>query len=655
MFAFTTCTNEGMEGNLINWNRSDLIWNDTFSAELEELCLEKAPGIKVLPIELEFEESVNLCSVLKSEIYTYQASLNETNLETIVDDNNFKAMTPFWTGYTDEASSGIFLSQNGKLFFEDKDSSLDWVWGEPNGGSIQNCTAFRNRFTNLVSDVSCKSEAYPSCQFLSRPKFQFRGEQNLGLDPLEIFVLKMEEDMSPEEYHMKSFFGTTLTMRADPTGGPSWELISNSKTIAIQNSSSYFGIGTHTWNDIENNETITLNLNACHEDEFSCADGNCVNKWNRCDQTYNCADESDELKCEYVILPSTYNKLLPPRNTNGKTPIRIELVLRELLSINILKETFKLKFSFRSLWTDKRLEYTNLQQQNVNILEPEDWNDMWVPNFLFDNTQNSLTTFDMTNEKDSSVNVILQNPDGIPDDKSRLVKNFYYLGSDVIISKLNVYTVDFNCNLKWINYPFDIQTCPMQIRISTSKPELVNFNVTSIMYANNYSNYKIHQGNISFVTNVQNETIIEVPLILVRDIKSIILNTYMPTFILTLINQLTNYHIGYEMFEAVITINATTLLTLTSLFISVFDSLPKTTEIKLIDIWMLTTFVYPFIIIVIHTLVHINSRNQSKQARRFERGLMAFGKVGLPLLFAVFTVVYAINGAQLLTQNSALM
>ena len=151
---------------------------------------------------------------------------------------------------------------------------------------------------------------------------------------------------------------------------------------------------------------------------------------------------------------------------------------------------------------------------------------MWVPNFLFENTQNSLTTFDMPNEKDSSVSVILQNPYGMPDDKSNLVKDFYYLGSDVMISKVNVYTVDFNCKLKWINYPFDIQTCPMQIRISTSKPDLVDFNVTSIMFANNYSNYKIHQGNISFVTNVQNETIIEVPLILVRDIKSILLNTY---------------------------------------------------------------------------------------------------------------------------------
>ena len=202
MLAFTTCTYEGMEGNLLSWNRSDLTWNDTFPAELDELCTEKAPGIKVLPVELTFEESVNLCSVLKSEIYTYQASLNDTNLETIVDDNNFKDMTPFWTGYTDQASSGIFLSHNGKLFFNDTKSALDWVWGEPNGGLIQNCTAFRNRFTNLVSDVSCKSLAYPSCQFLSRPKFHFRGNfGDLGLRR----NLQIEDDVFLNANHFDDY------------------------------------------------------------------------------------------------------------------------------------------------------------------------------------------------------------------------------------------------------------------------------------------------------------------------------------------------------------------------------------------------------------------------------------------------------------------
>ena len=142
---------------------------------------------------------------------------------------------------------------------------------------------------------------------------------------------------------------------------------------------------------------------------------------------------------------------------------------------------------------------------------------------------------------------------------------------------------------------------------------------------------------------------VEIPLTFRRDIKSILLTTYMPTLILTLINQLTNYFIGPDMFETVVTINATTLLTLTSLFISTFESLPQTTNIKLIDVWMLAPFVYPFCIIIIHTLIHVNSRNGSRHTKVFEWTLLMIGKVGLPVAFAVFTVAYGAYGASLMT------
>ena len=259
----------------------------------------------------------------------------------------------------------------------------------------------------------------------------------------------------------------------------------------------------------------------------------------------------------------------------------------------------------------------------------------------------------MTDETNSFVQLVLTDPKGMPDDKSSLMRNFKYTGSSVDIFKVNVYTVEFECEFAWKNYPFDIQTCPINMTLSTLNPELVDFHVLSNLMDHSYSNYIIEQGNVSIIDQSTKYVQFEIPLIFKRDTKSIFLNTYLPTFILTLINQLTNYYIGYEMFEAVITINATTLLTLTSLFISVFDSLPQTTEIKLIDVWMLATFVYPFITIIIHTLVHVNSRNRSKKAKKVERMLMAFGKVGLPIIFGAFTVVYAVIGANILLNSNS--
>ena len=100
----------------------------------------------------------------------------------------------------------------------------------------------------------------------------------------------------------------------------------------------------------------------------------------------------------------------------------------------------------------------------------------------------------------------------------------------------------------------------------------------------------------------------------IRDFTPLLLNTYLPTFILTIINQLTNYFVGFEMFEGIITINATVLMTLASLFISVFNSMPQSTYIKMMDVWMIVTFVYPFAIIFLHTVVHVQYKKNLKKA-----------------------------------------
>ena len=44
-------------------------------------------------------------------------------------------------------------------------------------------------------------------------------------------------------------------------------------------------------------------------------------------------------------------------------------------------------------------------------------------------------------------------------------------------------------------------------------------------------------------------------------------------------------------FEAIVTVNVTLLLVLTTLFIGISNSLPKTAYIKVIDIWLITNLV----------------------------------------------------------------
>ncbi len=71
-----------------------------------------------------------------------------------------------------------------------------------------------------------------------------------------------------------------------------------------------------------------------------------------------------------------------------------------------------------------------------------------------------------------------------------------------------------------------------------------------------------------------------------RRIMSAILTIYVPTFLILCIVYATNFFKEF-FFEAIVTVNLTALLVLTTLFISVSGSLPATAYVKMVDIWLI--------------------------------------------------------------------
>lgn len=49
-----------------------------------------------------------------------------------------------------------------------------------------------------------------------------------------------------------------------------------------------------------------LLLTACRADQYTCHDGTCIRKIQRCDLEVNCPDQSDEQLCKAVVVPSDY-------------------------------------------------------------------------------------------------------------------------------------------------------------------------------------------------------------------------------------------------------------------------------------------------------------------------------------------------------------
>ena len=86
---------------------------------------------------------------------------------------------------------------------------------------------------------------------------------------------------------------------------------------------------------------------------------------------------------------------------------------------------------------------------------------------------------------------------------------------------------------------------------------------------------------------------------------SILLVTYLPTLLMNIINQATNYITGDSKYDLIITVNITSMVVLATIYLSVFTSLPSTAEIKPVEYWLLVSLAYPFLVIITNVVLQV--------------------------------------------------
>ena len=95
---------------------------------------------------------------------------------------------------------------------------------------------------------------------------------------------------------------------------------------------------------------------------------------------------------------------------------------------------------------------------------------------------------------------------------------------------------------------------------------------------------------------------VEMKVKLKRKIKGEMLITYFPTILLTAISFATSFFKPF-FFEAALSVNLTTMLVLTTIFISKMEGLPPTSDTKMIDIWLIICQLVPFAEVVLLTAI----------------------------------------------------
>ena len=97
-----------------------------------------------------------------------------------------------------------------------------------------------------------------------------------------------------------------------------------------------------------------------------------------------------------------------------------------------------------------------------------------------------------------------------------------------------------------------------------------------------------------------------------------------------------------------------------------FFSLPKTSYLKMMDIWLIVMLSIPFAEVILHTAMDylrfklkniqaVNDKVLNSMEKRYQRGiklLETFTSIGLPIVFVAFSIFYFIYGGILIMKSS---
>ena len=97
-----------------------------------------------------------------------------------------------------------------------------------------------------------------------------------------------------------------------------------------------------------------------------------------------------------------------------------------------------------------------------------------------------------------------------------------------------------------------------------------------------------------------------------RKITSEMMTSYFPSLLLTAITFATTFFKPF-FFEAALSVNLTTMLVMTTIFISKMESLPPTSDIKMIDIWLVLCQMVPFAEVVLLTAKEYNRDDKNSE------------------------------------------
>lgn len=183
------------------------------------------------------------------------------------------------------------------------------------------------------------------------------------------------------------------------------------------------------------------------------------------------------------------------------------------------------------------------------------------------------------------------------------ISDLLYSGRTNDLVAVQEWSLVILCHYDLAHYPFDTQRCPLSLVLAKYTSDLFVVRVRNYTFSGNrrHHQYKLRHISVANFT-VDGYAGQRLMLVLRNQYIYYISAAYVPSCMLLVISYLT-YHYNMEDFQTRISVALTSLLVLATLFSELVGGLPKTSYLKLIDIWFLGCIVANFFMVVCLVLI----------------------------------------------------
>ena len=608
------------KGNVVAWKKGDLkLYNlDIINMEkLARLCSADQRKI-IFPIQLPFFHAKEICEIHGGRIVV--PTSQQENLEVVEILKSFKGEC---VKSKSKMLSWLGVRKINQTWYKSNDretshQELSYTnWDSSSSRSNHDCAILYEDGKWHAGGRLClrRETLCPVCSIIDTPVFTLKGScMESDIDWNYYMVVDDKHKLT----HYEGYKITELIPTIDKKG---WEFVPKSGAqnlytakLFSNHTSKTYPLGREKWyienpSCKENRMFKPMALSQCHfRTMFTCDSGYCIERSKRCDGNTDCEDNSDEKNCYSIHIPSSYQNQDPPTPMSNKNLLQLFVHLHlvsidRIDTINMLV-VITIRLNFR--WNDPSLRFFNLQQGHDNVISSDEANKIWTPSnsLIIENEIVGKTEYGNRKEVKVKAQMLQKNNPRFS------YENQVHNGSHNYLQSSQRIQVSYHCKFDVYRFPFDWQKCDLLFKFNgykKNKVTLREFAPSAYDGPEKIDQFTIRNITCE-ITCTENFSRLTLSIPFYRIPFNQLLKTFVPILLLCLLVYSTLFvdiqRPGDRFMGSV------TVMLVMATWISVISGdLPKTSYVKLIDIWFVWHLSISFVVVIYHIFLDgTNSR-----------------------------------------------